>query len=83
MDIAAFPVGIPIYSADPEVHDYVVQSKGAFNKTIRGIVNLKAVGAEVEIRVVVHKQTYEGLADLSDFIFQKSNLRRSPDVYGV
>lgn len=33
-------------------------------------MNLKAVGAEVEIRVVVHKQTYEGLADLSDFIFR-------------
>lgn len=63
-------VGIPIYSADPEVHDYVVQSKGAFDETIRGIMNLKSVGAEVEIRVVVHKQTYEGLADLSDFIFR-------------
>lgn len=63
-------IGIPIYSADPEVHDYVVQSKGAFDETIRGIMNLKAVGAEVEIRVVVHKQTYEGLADLSDFIFR-------------
>ncbi|CDX15147.1 conserved hypothetical protein [Mesorhizobium sp. ORS 3324] len=63
-------VGIPIYSADPEVHDYVVQSKGAFDETIRGIMNLKAVGAEVEIRVVVHKQTYAGLADLSDFIFR-------------
>nr|WP_278116322.1 His-Xaa-Ser system radical SAM maturase HxsC [Mesorhizobium sp. WSM4875]WIE94743.1 His-Xaa-Ser system radical SAM maturase HxsC [Mesorhizobium sp. WSM4875] len=63
-------VGIPIYSADPEVHDYVVQSKGAFDETIRGIMNLKAVGAEVEIRVVVHKQTYEGLPDLSDFIFR-------------
>ncbi|TGS19035.1 His-Xaa-Ser system radical SAM maturase HxsC [Mesorhizobium sp. M2E.F.Ca.ET.209.01.1.1] len=63
-------VGIPIYSADPEVHDFVVQSKGAFDETIRGIMNLKAVGAEVEIRVVVHKQTYEGLVDLSDFIFR-------------
>ncbi|TIM15504.1 MAG: His-Xaa-Ser system radical SAM maturase HxsC [Mesorhizobium sp.] len=63
-------VGIPIYSADPEVHDYVVQSKGAFDETIRGIMNLKSVGAEVEIRVVVHKQTYQGLADLSDFVFR-------------
>jgi His-Xaa-Ser system radical SAM maturase HxsC len=63
-------IGVPIYSADPEVHDYVVQSKGAFDETIRGIMNLKAVGAEVEIRVVVHKQTYEGLTDLSDFIFR-------------
>ena len=63
-------VGIPLYSADPETHDFVVQSKGAFDETIRGIMNLKALEQEVEIRVVVHKQTYEGLMDLSEFIFR-------------
>jgi MoaA/NifB/PqqE/SkfB family radical SAM enzyme len=63
-------VGTPLYSADPEVHDFVVQSKGAFDETIRGIMNLKALGQEVEIRVVVHKQTYKGLMDLSEFIFR-------------
>ena len=34
-------VGIPIYSDDPVRHEYVVQSKGAFDETIRGIMNLK------------------------------------------
>ena len=66
----ALSVGIPLYSADPEVHDYVVQAKGAFDETVRGILNLKALGQHVEIRVVVHRQTYRGLLDLSEFIFR-------------
>ena len=31
-------VGIPIYSDDPAKHDYVVQAKGAFDETVRGIL---------------------------------------------
>jgi MoaA/NifB/PqqE/SkfB family radical SAM enzyme len=30
-------IGIPIYSGDPVRHDYVVQSRGAFDETIKGI----------------------------------------------
>jgi His-Xaa-Ser system radical SAM maturase HxsC len=61
-------VGIPIYSDDPARHDYVVQAKGAFDETIRGILNLKRLGQKVEIRVVIHKQTIERLPELAEFI---------------
>ena len=61
-------IGIPIYSADASVHDYVVQSKGAFDETVRGVLNLKRHGQRVEIRVVIHKQTCEGLSELANFI---------------
>ena len=61
-------VGIPVYSVDPARHDYVVQAKGAFDETIRGILNLKELGQRVEIRVVVHKQTCDGLPALAEFI---------------
>lgn len=61
-------VGIPLYSADPARHDYVVQTRGAFDETIRGILNLKRFNQKVEIRVVVHKQTCEGLPALAEFI---------------
>ena len=47
-------VGIPIYSDVSTIHDYVVQSDGAFDETIRGILNLKRYGQKVEIRVVIH-----------------------------
>ncbi len=33
-------VGIPIYGAEPSLHDYVVQADGAFDETVRGILNL-------------------------------------------
>lgn len=63
-------VGIPLYSANAEIHDYVVQARDAFEQTIEGILNLKALNQKVEIRVVVHKQTYAGLLDLSEYIFR-------------
>lgn len=61
-------IGIPIYSSNPSVHDYIVQSKGAFDETLLGILNLKRLNQKVEIRVVIHKQSIEGLVDLCEFI---------------
>src|SRR5258706_1362562 len=61
-------VGIPVYSDVSSIHDYVVQADGAFDETIRGILNLKRLDQQVEIRVVLHKQTYQRLPQLAEFI---------------
>jgi His-Xaa-Ser system radical SAM maturase HxsC len=61
-------VGIPIYGAEPTLHDYVVQAEGAFDETVRGIVNLGEAGARTEIRVVIHKQTALALPEIAEFI---------------
>lgn len=61
-------VGIPIYSDVASLHDYVVQADGAFDETIRGILNLKRLRQQVEVRVVLHKQTYGRLPELAEFI---------------
>jgi His-Xaa-Ser system radical SAM maturase HxsC len=61
-------VGITIYSDVSTIHDYVVQSDGAFDETIRGILNLKRYEQKVEIRVVVHRQTYARLPQLAEFL---------------
>jgi len=61
-------IGIPVYSDVSTIHDYVVQSDGAFDETIRGILNLKHYGQKVEIRVVVHRQTYGRLPQLAEFL---------------
>ena len=61
-------VGIPIYSDLPEEHDYVVQAKGAFSETIRGVLALKRLGVRVEVRVVIHQDTYRRLPDLARFL---------------
>ena len=61
-------IGIPLYSDISSIHDYVVQADGAFDETVRGIINLRSVGVRVEIRTVIHKLTYERLPDLARFI---------------
>lgn len=61
-------IGIPVYSDDATTHDYVVQASGAFDETIRGILNLKELKQRVEIRVVLHRQTVGRLPQLAEFI---------------
>jgi len=61
-------VGIPIYSDLSTTHDYVVQADGAYDEAIRGILNLKRLKQRVEIRVVIHKQTFSRLPELAEFI---------------
>lgn len=61
-------MGIPVYADLAHIHDHVVQADGAFDETIRGILNLKRHGIRVEIRVVLQLQTIPRLVDLARFI---------------
>lgn len=63
-------LGIPLYSDRAAIHDYVVQAKGAFDQTMVGLHNLARYRQRVEIRVVVHRQTYQRLPQLADFIYR-------------
>lgn len=71
-------VGVPLYSFNPEKHDYIVQRKGAFDETLDGILNLGKAGIPIEIRVVLHQQTIPDLSELSHFIY-----RNIPFVFQV
>ena len=52
-----------------QVHDFVVQARGAFDETLRGILNLKRSGVRVRAsRFVIHRDTYRGMPDLARFI---------------
>ncbi len=61
-------LGIPLYSDVPSIHDFVVQADGAFDETVEGILNLKQRRIRVELRVVIHRYTYERLPKLAHFI---------------
>ena len=63
-------LGIPLYSDLGDHHDYVVQAKGSFDQTMVGLHNLARYNQRVEIRVVIHKQTYEHLPQLAKFIYR-------------
>jgi His-Xaa-Ser system radical SAM maturase HxsC len=61
-------IGIPLYSDVADRHDFVVQAKGAFDETLRGIMNLERCRQRLELRVVIHKQTFARLPQLARFI---------------
>ncbi len=61
-------VGIPVYGSEPSLHDYVVQARGAFDDTIRGILNLAQLRQRIEVRVVIHRQTAPALLEIAEFI---------------
>lgn len=62
--------GIPLYGDRYALHDYVVQSEGAFAQTLRGLYALEAAQQRVEIRVVLVKPTVERLAQLARYIWR-------------
>lgn len=65
-----FVSAVPLYADVPEVHDYVVQAKGAFWETLDGLYNAAEAGLRIEIRVVLHKQTLPRLGKLVEFIYR-------------
>lgn len=63
-------IGVPLYSDLDRGHDFVVQAAGAFDETMVGLHNLARHGVSVEIRVVLHRWTYERLPALADYIYR-------------
>lgn len=60
--------GIPLFAHVSDIHDYVVQARGAFDQTMAGLLNCYKYGIAVELRVVLHKQTIPYLLELAQFI---------------
>ncbi len=61
--------GIPLYSGNSSLHDKIVRTKGSFEKTVKGIINLYKLKQNIEIRVVITKQNYKDLINISHFIY--------------
>ncbi|MBP2196807.1 His-Xaa-Ser system radical SAM maturase HxsC [Pantoea cypripedii] len=59
--------GIPLYSSRPSVHDYLVGSEGAFNETVRGLINAGNSGINIELRVIPTQGNYTELDDIVEF----------------
>ncbi|MFV8317301.1 His-Xaa-Ser system radical SAM maturase HxsC [Mycobacterium sp. 23] len=68
VDHPKLSAGIPIYAAVDSIHDYVVQSKGAFDETVLGVLRLKDHGQRVEIRIVLHAVTAPRLRETCSWI---------------
>ena len=75
--------GIPVYSDCPEIHDYVVQARSAWDETLAGLHNLAKHGANIEIRVVVQRPNVERLGELAYFIFRNLTFARHVAFMGL
>lgn len=62
--------GIPLYSDCPEIHDYIVQSRMAWEETLSGLYSLARHGANIELRIVVQRPNVQRLGELASFIFR-------------
>lgn len=60
--------GVPLYGDHFALHDYVVQSEGAFAQTLRGLYALDAAQQRIEIRVVLVKPSLERLEQIARYI---------------
>lgn len=76
-------LGVPLYAPTADKHDYIVQSKGAFDQTLAGLYNCMQYGIPVEIRIVLHKQTVPVLLPLVEFIYRNLPFVRHVALMGL
>lgn len=75
--------GVPLYGDHYALHDYVVQSEGAFAQTIRGLYALEAARQRVEIRVVLVRPSFERLEQLTRFILRNLSFVEHVALMGI
>jgi His-Xaa-Ser system radical SAM maturase HxsC len=76
-------LGIPLYSDDSTIHDYVVQAKDAFDQTMIGFHQLARRGMRVEIRVVLHAVTIPRLPQLAEYIYRNLTFAEHVALMGL
>jgi His-Xaa-Ser system radical SAM maturase HxsC len=59
---------VPLYGASDEVHDFVVQSPGAFDETIAGLLHLQQHGQCIQLRTVLVRPVIDDLAAWAEFV---------------
>ncbi len=59
---------IPLHGHNRALHDFITQTDGSFEQTVKGIKNLRESRMTREIRIVVHKLNYVYLPEIAAFI---------------
>jgi His-Xaa-Ser system radical SAM maturase HxsC len=63
--------GIPLYSAEPSLHDEIVGKTGAFARLEASFAQLMLAGARVELRTVLLSSNLDALPQLSRYVAQR------------
>ena len=59
---------VPLYGHAHFIHDFVVQSHGAFEETLAGLLNLQQYQQSIQLRIVLVKPVLEVLPELCHYI---------------
>lgn len=59
---------VPLYGHTDFLHDYVVQSHGAFDQTIDGLLTLQSFGQPIQLRAVLIEPVLAALPELCRFV---------------
>ncbi len=76
-------LGIPIHGHNAELHDYIVQSTGAFEQTRAGLKHLLASGATIELRIVVSKLNADYFTEIAKLISAEFKGVHSVKIIGL
>jgi len=66
-DIVPFSVQISLYSSHKDVHDSIVNNRGAFEKTVKAAGLLRDLGVNVLFKTPVMKENLSGLDELRNW----------------
>lgn len=64
-------VSIPIHASTSCDHNSISQVPGSLEQTMAGILNLINLGIHTQVRIVVNKQNYKHLLEISKMIFRE------------
>jgi radical SAM protein with 4Fe4S-binding SPASM domain len=58
----------PVLSADPEIHDFLTDVKGSWEKSVQSVKNVKELGGNVVAVIVITKSNYQDIDKTLKFI---------------
>lgn len=61
---------VPLYGHVEELHDFIVQSHGAFEQTIEGLYFLQKISQTIQLRIVLVKPVLENLNEICQYIIR-------------
>lgn len=70
---ADLQIGIPLHGYDSKTHDYITNADGSFEQTYIGLKHILAVGAKVELRIVVSRINIEFISKIVALIVKEFN----------
>jgi His-Xaa-Ser system radical SAM maturase HxsC len=74
---------IPIYGFNSIIHDKIVATKGSFDKTTKGIINLLEFGQKIEIRIIPNQLNIHYIENIIDYIFSTFKIVNSISIMNI